>query len=391
MQPANVAASYDRITAQHDGSASAAKLLDDKRGAVGGKLDDDAQLPFRHFNNFVKKRLINESLDIFTRRGLARTPDRSKAGPAQLAVLDLASGRGGDLQKWLFSNRAGRMAGVHPVVSDVWGFDISPNCVEAANVRAADIIQSAANGPQKMTLGRARFEVADCFSPGFWNMLRARQAKDEGGDIPASFDLCASFFALHYSCGTAERLKATVDGIAAALRPGGLFLGTIVDATELAKRLLTEPATVQGAPQAGDLSMPASLSNELFQVTVLTESAQTFVATERERIANIEDADARREAVKKAAVPLGLPYYFHLGGHVDSDEFAVPFEALVAACDAAGLSLIEEGSVSRPHDCRVIDWLGDKTKIRAFGNEGELSVNERRLTSLYRSYCFEKR
>uniref|UniRef100_A0A7S1Q8U2 mRNA (guanine-N(7))-methyltransferase n=1 Tax=Neobodo designis TaxID=312471 RepID=A0A7S1Q8U2_NEODS len=403
MQPANVAASYDRITSQHDGAAANAKLLDAQRGAVAGKVDDEAQLPFRHFNNFVKKRLINEALEHFTKHALAKTPERSKDGPAQLAVLDLASGRGGDLQKWLFANRVGKMAGTHPVVADVWGFDISPNCVAAANARAEDIVSSAAKGPQRLQLGAARFEVADCFAPGFWDMVASRRRRgDNDGDIPAAFDLCASFFALHYSCGTQERLTATINGVAAALRPGGLFIGTIVDANELAKRLVTEPATVpapasesaEGRPQ-GKLAMPPSLSNALFQVTVLTDEATALVEKARETwaaTATDEDKDLLRRGKKPApALPLGLPYYFHLGGHVDSDEFAVPFDALTAACDAAGLTLVDTGDVARPQYLRMVDWFGDRAKIKALGNDADLSEDERRLVSLYRTFCFEKR
>ena len=141
--------------------------------------------------------------------------------------------------------------------------------------------------------------------------------------------------------------------------------------------------------------MPKSLSNDLFQVTVLTDAATAQVEAARAKWESTATKE-EREQVRLGRQPgpsvaLGLPYYFHLDGHVDSDEFAVPFDALVAACESAGLTLVSSGELGRPHSLRMMDWFGDRTKIKALGNDTDLSDNERALVTLYRTFCFEKK
>lgn len=141
-------------------------------------------MPFRHFNNFCKKLLISTGLnhwgeivgdhfgaDESSEEKKEDAEDKSEAAedkaeddkkdvdsgrPPYVAVrvLDVASGRGGDIAKWIYSHRApaspsqkspapespieaDASSGAMPVVvGELHGYDISPGCVEAANDRA---------------------------------------------------------------------------------------------------------------------------------------------------------------------------------------------------------------------------------------------------------------
>jgi hypothetical protein len=371
MDRQEVAASYDRITVERE------KVGAEKGTTAGrGKVEEDS-LPYRHFNNFIKRGLINGSTELFSKSGLRMRPAPAVKvdAAAKMAVLDLASGRGGDLQKWLFSNRAGSKAGLLPVVDPLWGFDISPQCVAAAVVRAADIRASARSAPQNTELGEVFFEVADCFSPDFWQLVAARQMHREGlgaSPLPERFDIVACFYALHYGCRSQQTLNDVVRGVAACLAPGGLFVGTIVDGEELSARLRKSSVAIP----SGDVEVPPSLRNGLFHVRIVEAESRKWV----------QDVIAGNAP---AVAPVGFHYHFHLNGHVDSDEFAVPYGSLEEACAACGLTPVPKLSHTVTRS-QIMAWHGDKTKLRALGDQADMSDDERHLVSLYRTFCFQK-
>jgi len=68
--------------------------------------------------------------------------------------------------------------------------------------------------------------VADCFEAPLEQAL--------GG---AAFDLVSCQFALHYAFSSERRARRALQNVAAALRPGGHFLGTTADADVLVKKL----------------------------------------------------------------------------------------------------------------------------------------------------------
>lgn len=340
MNSESVAKSYDAVTRAHAGDRA-----------------EDA-VPYRHFNNYVKKTLINDAVRHYTANGL-RVSGGGKASsvPAQLSVLDIASGRGGDLRKLLFINRAGRDAGHAPVVSSIHGFDISPECVLEATKRATEV------AIQQPALGAVSYEVADTFSPEFWAALAERQQQRT---MPM-FDLTACFFALHYGCRSRASIDAVMAGIAQTLRPGGLFFGTIVDAVELTKRLLSKEGIKS-----------THLQNDLFSVRLCAVEEQHVEST----------TEFVKGQVDGSAVPVGFHYYFRLEDLVDADEFAIPFSTLEEIALTHGL--VPVSALCRSFSDAIFAWNGDKTKLRQFGDGTELSQPERDLVTLYRTFCFEK-
>ncbi|KAI9227679.1 MAG: guanine-N(7)-methyltransferase domain-containing protein, partial [Piptocephalis tieghemiana] len=151
----------------------------------------------RSFNNWVKMTLI--------RRFAASCKD---AQTGQFRVLDLGCGKGGDLHKW----------GSVDVTSYV-GCDIAEVSVEQAKERRRQ------RPDQRFT---AEFHALDCFGRPIWDVID-RNSKP--------FDAVSMQFCLHYAFETEERARQMLRNVSEALRPGGMFIGTLPDANWIVRQL----------------------------------------------------------------------------------------------------------------------------------------------------------
>lgn len=109
-------------------------------------------------------------------------------------LLDLACGRGGDLQKWHDCS-----------IQFVKGVDVSPKEIQEARARYAKV----------QTRMVCSFEVVDLIDGTF------RQAP--------VYDVVTAMFCIHYFCESEDTLKRFLDIVVGSLRPGGYFLGCCVD------------------------------------------------------------------------------------------------------------------------------------------------------------------
>jgi mRNA (guanine-N7-)-methyltransferase len=147
-------------------------------------------IALRQFNNWVKACLIHEY-----------TPFPGAH------VLDLAGGKGGDLQKWWNS-----------CVRSMTLVDFSPKSVDEAKRRFEHL---------KKVEGlrfEADFVVGDCRRLDQLPLKRSQ------------FHTISCQFALHYLFASEEDAQATINGIGARLVQGGCFIGTIPSARRLKDR-----------------------------------------------------------------------------------------------------------------------------------------------------------
>lgn len=151
----------------------------DKQHALAMR-QKSATLPLKRFHNDVKRYLINT---------FASGKDR---------LLDLACGRGGDLQKW-------RDAGV----KQVKGVDISEKEIEEAWQRYAGL-----DGRDRIQVD---FESTDVIGMQEW--------KDSQGP----FDVVTCMFAAQYFYASEATLFMFLSNVAKNLKRGGVFLGTVPD------------------------------------------------------------------------------------------------------------------------------------------------------------------
>ncbi|CCW67118.1 unnamed protein product, partial [Phytomonas sp. Hart1] len=314
------ASSYDLITKQRHG--------DMKSQAV----------PFRHLNNYVKKVLIQEALD----QVKGRYPQLSDA-----VVLDLASGRGGDIGKWLYMKspaiNAAEVSSATKALTTTYYecYDISDEAVAEAQ-RRCNILTS--NSP--ISTFHASFFVADCFSEDFLKCT-LRESSHFG-----KFHIVSIQFAFHYACRSEEAMQTLLESISSALVPGGVVILTTVNQDELSGRV--------GSNRLG---------NSLFQIKLVADMAELSASYEKD---------------KEFLLPLGTKYHFNLDGFVDCEEYVVPSKILENTASKVGLQKLK--SHSRP----FLDFLNDYRQSWKNNKGNTLSNDEVELVTIYCSFLFIK-
>ncbi|CAN6443410.1 unnamed protein product [Victoria cruziana] len=177
----------------------ARKVADHYSARTNQTLEEREASPIIHLkklNNWIKSVLIH----IYARRGDY--------------VIDLACGKGGDLIKW-DKARIGYYVGI----------DIAEGSIEDCRTRYnGDADQ---NMRRKKVSFPARLICGDCYEVGLYRILQ--------DDAP--FDICSCQFALHYSWSNEARARRALENVAALLRPGGVFIGTMPDANVIIKKL----------------------------------------------------------------------------------------------------------------------------------------------------------
>ncbi|XP_003747248.1 mRNA cap guanine-N7 methyltransferase [Galendromus occidentalis] len=227
-------------------------------------------LHLRNFNNWVKSMLIKD----FVKR--AKDNPYKMRGPFR--VLDIGSGKGGDLMKWQKGN-----------IQHLVSADIAEVSLEQAKDRYMD--NKARADRQGLDIFDADFIVADCTR----DRLVSKYAKPD-----IVFDIVSCQFTFHYCFESLTQARCMIRNIAERLRKGGYFIGTTPNAYELIRRL----------KESDDLSF----GNDVYRVTF--DSKEEF--------------------------PLfGCKYDFHLEGVVDCPEFLVNFEMLKILAKEHGLQIVK--------------------------------------------------
>lgn len=133
----------------------------------------------RRFHNWVKRNLLNK---------YATGVDR---------LLDLSSGKGGDLQKWIDCN-----------IKNVMGYDIDEDSVWEASRRF-----STMNNPRHC---KVEFQILDLAT----NVIPPKETP---------FDVVSSMFAFHYMFATEQSFNTIMATIKNNLKIGGYFIGCLFD------------------------------------------------------------------------------------------------------------------------------------------------------------------
>ena len=138
-------------------------------------------LPLKQYHNAIKRALITRF-----------------AGGAE-RLLDLACGRGGDIHKWFDAG-----------VAYVLGVDLSPGEIEEAKRRYAEAAAKRGGGGGTV----AEFRVCDTLGAAPFA-------------APPPFDAVSCMFAAHYFFVSEAAASTFLANVAANLKPGGLFFGTV--------------------------------------------------------------------------------------------------------------------------------------------------------------------
>lgn len=311
-------ASYDRMAKSHENDMSSKAT------------------PFRNFNNFIKKKLIQGALDRV-----------AVGGPKEVAVLDLASGRGGDLMKWGFM-QSPPLSGAtrHLPTSQLTRcthydcFDISPQSIAGAEARFA------ANKDTLRPTFQCSFQVANVFEEPFLTEMESLERYGQ-------YDVVSIQFALHYACVSREQLGKVLTKCHGALRVGGVLIATIVDADELEKRLPIDQNEVIG---------------QHFRISVRTSSGN-----------DNKDAAANSQILTRT-LKFGQQYHFLLEDFVDCDEYLITKDVLGAMTRDAGFVQPDQG-----------EPFGQSVALFQSGKKGvQLAPEDVELVTLYRTVVLVK-
>lgn len=154
------------------------------------------------FNCMVRKALFTE-----------HSP--SEAG---LRVASLCGGAGQDLNHVYEAGAA-----------EFHVFDISGESIAQAESRISEKCQK---GKRKRYELDFKARELDCFASDFCD----KAALAVGGDVRGRYDVVICNYALHYGWANPEMARQAVKNAAALMKPGGVFIGAMVDADVVAER-----------------------------------------------------------------------------------------------------------------------------------------------------------
>ncbi|KAI8791194.1 mRNA cap guanine-N7 methyltransferase [Biomphalaria glabrata] len=222
----------------------------------------------RNFNNWIKSVLIAESLNSL----------RKSDHHSSVSVLDLCSGKGGDLLKW----KKGRIG--HLVCAD-----IAETSVQQSEERYRQNVQRERN-----KIFSAEFIAADCTKV---------RLKSKYKNPNQSFDLVSCQFSFHYCFESYNQAMLMLRNACECLRVGGYFIGTTPNANEIVKRLKA--------------SKDSSFGNDVYRISFPHNNKENFPV-------------------------FGAMYNFHLEGVVDCPEFLVYFPVLEKLAAQFGMKLVKK-------------------------------------------------
>lgn len=248
----------------------------------------------RCINNWVKSVLMRDHV----------APD------AQVDVLDLCGGRGGDLNKWA---RCG--------ARNVTLVDLAPEEVNRARDRWRQRQQQQHKHKQQHHASTqlrtsVEFVCADAFSP-------MPELRDN------AFDVVSCQFALHYAFGRSAAVQALFENVSRSLKPGGVFICTFPDFDRVVNYCFRDPSANIDQSDSTDRHA-GSGAGENSGCGVYSNSI-CRIAFDKPK----NDMDAGRLPA------FGALYHFSLGDAIrDCPEYLVDDNVLMEESAIAGLKLV---------------------------------------------------
>jgi mRNA (guanine-N7-)-methyltransferase len=176
-------------------------------------------IALRDLHNWVKRTLITNTV------GLLKQKNTS--------LLDIAAGRGGDIDKW---NKSG--------IKNVFGFDVSPESISSNdpfNPGAEQRLQNYARGSTNI-----HFEVGDAIHPT-GALLDSIENFIKKNEIPG-FGMVSCQFALHYFFGSKTDLDTAIKIASKYLKPGGYLIFTTMDSKKIRSFFTSRKSKVYDRP-----------------------------------------------------------------------------------------------------------------------------------------------
>lgn len=166
-------------------------------------------IELRKFHNWVKKSIIHESVEMLREKGFKK-----------ISLLDLATGKAGDLHKW-----------VNAGINTVYGVDNDEDALFGENGALSRLLNMKSYYRSKrMKYPFIKFGNVD---------LSKNTAKEEIEKLTNNqkFELITCNFAIHYFFETEKMFSDFMTLVSHFLKPGGIFIGTSINGKEVIKIL----------------------------------------------------------------------------------------------------------------------------------------------------------
>ena len=303
---------YERESKRHKGSGL----------GFDGAHSDAAQSVAVHYNSLADRhRTLTSGSDILHVRNLHNWIKSVLIGRhlrPGAAVLDLACGKGGDMQKFRVGECATycgvdiALQSVRDAVGRYNGCNGRPGMPFTGHFAAADFCDARLSSvlPPGVTYQASLslpISRSPSLAPRLSPLFPTRDSVSTRDAFPLHISqLVSCQFAVHYAFATEARAEAMLANVASQLEPGGFFVGTTPDANVLVSRL-------RAAPEL-------SFGNGRYQVAF-----------------NARHSSKRFDA----AAPFGIGYRFSLNEAVDDcEEYLVHLPAFERLARKHGLQLL---------------------------------------------------
>jgi len=332
----------------------------------------------RCLNNFVKSAIIKDSLALIKHELGSR---------ASIKILDLACGKGADIQKFVQTCREYRLN-----IEQYVGVDIARKSLENAidrlegmrgkpsNVRfiEADLGTDSLSGPPG---GEADLKSMEQWKSGSW----FRKPPSETLTTDTRFDLVSMQFALHYMFQSRRRAMHFFKTISQHMMTGGVFVATTVCSDEVIRRL------IEAGPGKSEFSIYDDDNSEICNI----KFDPSFRKDLFKRFNNNEEGTSSQSAEEGSASEepaVGARYEFTLrdgteesAKAVEAPEWLVPLEVLKQMAAANSLELKHYERLPN-YAVRQMSNDSDKALFRrmnVLNQEGSISRPEWEIASLY--------
>lgn len=253
----------------------------------------------RVFHNWVKNELIKQTVNYL----------KTNYHINKISLLDLSSGRGGDMHKWLNNN-----------IMFVVGFDIDGESIKEAYRRYQQMINDLKR--KNLTIPNYYFYTMDLSDKN--NLVKISNILKE-----QKFNIVSCQFAIHYFFRTEETLDTFIKIVSSYLEKDGFFIGTTMNGNKL-------------------MTLEKKIGNDLFNIEKVTEEL---------------------DYGSKYLVSLGKEgdkeHYF-----VDrvSEEYIVNIDVLKKMCEKYGMMFIGTTDFEKWYEIFGKDLLSEEEKEFSFLN-----------------------
>ncbi len=334
-----------------DTSAAAADVFYSQLSRSQGSRADSYIYHMRNFNGWVKATLI----------ALSSPQNPSKSG---LTVLDLACGKGGDLQKWaLHKNSIRKYVGV----------DVARGSLKEAAERATSNNQLSRLKSISFVVADLGSDVIGCKSKRkllTWSKQSPEFSPTRSGGVSPTeqFDMVSIQFAIHYMMSSEERARRFMKTVGDLMSIGGILIVTTIDARVVAELLMSTGKV--GASEDTTLSVGSGMCRLKFSADVV-------------------------DKIFSPNPSYGLEYKFQLldtpgSSAVDLPEWLCPAPLLSSLAAEAGMDMIEHKNFH--------EFFQDYHKsnesllygMNVLGYDGKVSQDEWDISRLYCVMKFQK-